>query len=255
MSEHIFVLTGAGVSAESGLGTFRGDDGLWVSGRFLDENGLQREIRLEELATPEGFRANPARVCAFYTARRANMVGAEPNAAHAALARLSRELAARGGRLTLVTQNIDTLHEAAGSPEVIHMHGRIDRTLCAHCGHEHDDSGALSVDRPCPSCGKSGGLRPAVVWFGEMPVQMDLIQTRLVTADRFVAIGTSGSVYPANTFVAMAARGKIPCTEINLDRSDNAALFSERHYGPASVEVPAWVDRVIAGMDHRAAAR
>jgi NAD-dependent deacetylase len=248
MSEHIFILTGAGISAESGLGTFRDDDGLWVSGKFLDEKGRERPINLVEVATPEGFAANPARVQAFYNARRKGMNAAAANAGHFALGRLASELAKLGGKLTLVTQNIDALHEAGGAPEVIHMHGEMGKVLCNACDQRFAWAEDILPATACPKCDAVGQLRPDVVWFGEMPYHMDLIHNRLVDADQFVAIGTSGSVYPASDFVSMAARGGLVTTEINLNASTNAWEFSERHYGPASIEVPAWVDRTLARL-------
>jgi NAD-dependent deacetylase len=232
----IFVLTGAGVSVESGLGTFRnkGRTGIWA--RFDPM----------KLATPEAFARNPDEVHAFYNARRRNLIGAAPNAAHLALARLEAGLAARGDELTLVTQNIDDLHERAGSRRVIHMHGELLKALCASCQAVtplRDDIDLASV---CADCRRAGGLRPHVVWFGEIPLEMDVIHAALTQADLFVAIGTSGAVYPAAGFVATARRlGAVTC-EINLEPSDNADQFDARRYGPASEEVPAWAAQVLA---------
>ena len=230
---NIFVLTGAGVSAESGLGTFRDKGGLWA--RFDPMT----------LATPEAFARDPERVHAFYNARRANLLGARPNAAHAALARLEAGLAARGGSLFLCTQNIDDLHEQAGSGCVHHMHGELLKARCVGCEAVTAWREDLSVGTPCPSCGRSGGLRPHVVWFGEMPLDMDGIETALLAADRFVSIGTSGSVYPAAGFVSEARRAGIRTCEINLEPSDNARHFDETHYGPAGEVVPRWVESVL----------
>jgi NAD-dependent deacetylase len=230
---NIFVLTGAGVSAESGLGTFRDKSGLWA--RFDPMT----------LATPEAFARDPERVHAFYNARRANLLGARPNAAHAALARLEAGLAARGGSLFLCTQNIDDLHEQAGSGCVHHMHGELLKARCVGCEAVTAWREDLSVGTPCPSCGRSGGLRPHVVWFGEMPLDMDGIETALLAADRFVSIGTSGSVYPAAGFVSEARRAGIRTCEINLEPSDNARHFDETHYGPAGEVVPRWVESVL----------
>jgi NAD-dependent deacetylase len=230
---NIFVLTGAGVSAESGLGTFRDKGGLWA--RFDPMT----------LATPEAFARDPERVHAFYNARRANLLGARPNAAHAALARLEAGLAARGGSLFLCTQNIDDLHEQAGSGCVHHMHGELLKARCVGCEAVTAWREDLSVGTPCPSCGRSGGLRPHVVWFGEMPLDMDGIETALLAADRFVSIGTSGSVYPAAGFVSEARRAGIRTCEINLEPSDNARHFDETHYGPAGEVVPRWVESLL----------
>lgn len=229
----IFVLTGAGVSAESGLGTFRDKDGVWT------------RYDLSEVATPEGFARNPALVRDFYNARRANLAGAAPNAAHVALARLEAELTARGGALYLCTQNVDDLHEKAGSKRVVHMHGELAVTRCAHCQALRPDPGPLTAEAVCEACGRDGGARPHVVWFGEMPLYMDAIEDALAEADLFVSIGTSGSVYPAAGFVSEARAMGIATCEINLEPSANAYVFDEKHYGPASEVVPAWVERVL----------
>lgn len=229
----IFVLTGAGISAESGLGTFRDKDGVWT------------KYDLSEVATPEGFARNPAKVRDFYNARRRNLVGAEPNAAHAALARLETELAARGGELFLCTQNVDDLHEKAGARRVVHMHGELAVTRCHHCAATRPDAGPLTAEAVCEACGRDGGARPHVVWFGEMPLHMDAIEDALAEADLFVSIGTSGSVYPAAGFVTEARAMGIATCEINLEPSANAYVFNEKHYGPATEAVPRWVDRVL----------
>jgi NAD-dependent deacetylase len=231
---NVFVLTGAGVSAESGLGTFRDKDGLWS--RFDPM----------KLATPEAFAHNPDEVHAFYNMRRQNLLSAEPNAAHRALARLETGLVERGGSLFLCTQNIDDLHERAGSKQVIHMHGELLKARCTDCGETMTWREDLSVEVPCPSCRRSGGLRPHVVWFGEMPLEMDAIYDALLAADLFVAIGTSGSVYPAAGFVSEARGHGIRTCEINLEPSDNARQFDEGQYGPASEVVPFWVERILS---------
>ncbi len=235
MPKHIFVLTGAGVSAESGLGTFRDKrgDGIWA--RFDPMT----------LATPEAFARDPETVLAFYDARRRNLMNAKPNAAHFALARLERAIASDGGRLCLVTQNIDDLHERAGSKRVIHMHGELLNVRCLHCNSVRPWPDGLSPAHVCPDCGRAGGLRPHVVWFGEMPLHMDDIDRALRKADLFVAIGTSGAVYPAAGFVAEARAAGVPTCEINLEAADNAELFDEAHYGPASEMVPAWVEELL----------
>jgi NAD-dependent deacetylase len=232
----IFVLTGAGVSAESGLGTFRDKDGVWT------------KYDLSEVATPEGFARDPAKVRAFYNARRENLACAAPNAAHYALARLEAELAARGGELYLCTQNVDDLHEKAGAKRVVHMHGELAVTRCHHCEATWPDAGPLTAEATCEACGREGGARPHVVWFGEMPLFMDAIEDALSEADLFVSIGTSGSVYPAAGFVSEARAMGVATCEINLEPSANAYVFDEKVYGPASETVPAWVERVIAGL-------
>jgi NAD-dependent deacetylase len=232
----IFVLTGAGVSAESGLATFRDKSG----------EGLWARFDPMKLATPEAFERTPEAVHDFYNFRRRNLLAARPNAAHVALARLQRELAARGGALTLVTQNIDDLHERGGALDVIHMHGELLKARCAACGALRDQRDDLAVADRCQACGHAGSLRPHVVWFGETPLRMDEITQALAASDRFVAIGTSGAVYPAAGFVALARRLGLETCEINLEPSDNAALFDERRYGAAGDVVPAWVDEVLS---------
>jgi NAD-dependent deacetylase len=199
-----------------------------------------------KLATPEAFAHDPVEVHAFYNARRRNLIAANPNAAHLALARLETALAERGGALTLVTQNIDDLHERAGSRQVIHMHGELLKARCAACEVVNSWREDLGLRDRCPACGGIGVLRPHVVWFGEMPLEMDEIYDALQKADLFVAIGTSGSVYPAAGFVSKARALGIRACEINLEPSDNAHQFDERRYGPASEAVPAWVNEVLA---------
>ncbi len=233
---NIFVLTGAGISAESGLGTFRDKGGIWA------------KFDPMKLATPEAFAYAPGQVHAFYNARRANLLSAEPNEGHHALARLEATLAQHGGNLFLCTQNIDDLHERAGSRRVVHMHGELLKARCLVCEAVVPWQQDLGVEDVCPSCRRTGGLRPHVVWFGEMPLKMEAIDEALQRADLFVAIGTSGSVYPAAGFVTEArALGILTC-EINLEPSDNARQFDEAMYGPASTTVPAWVEKVIASL-------
>ena len=224
----IVILTGAGISAESGLGTFRDRGGVWS------------QYDLAEVATPEGFAADPAKVHDFYNARRANAAGAAPNAAHAALARLSG-----GGahQVTLVTQNIDNLHEAAGSPDVVHMHGDLFRALCAACGARWEAPEVMRPADPCPVCA-APATRPDVVWFGEVPYHMDLIFERVSRCDLFAAIGTSGEVYPAAGFVDLAREEGAETVEINLAPSRNPA-FLRRIVGPATRTVPEWVAELV----------
>ncbi len=198
-----------------------------------------------KLATPEAFARDPDSVLAFYDLRRRNLLNARPNAAHRALARLEQALAARGGQLTLVTQNIDDLHERAGSRRVIHMHGELLKARCQHCGAVRFWPEDLAPSDVCRDCGRAGGLRPHVVWFGEMPLGMDLIDRALRKADLFVAVGTSGAVYPAAGFVAEARAYGLRTCEINLGAGDNAELFDEQRYGRASETVPAWVEEVV----------
>lgn len=225
--KRIVILTGAGLSAESGLGTFRDAGGLWA------------QHRIEDVATPEGFARDPALVHGFYNARRAQAAEARPNAAHAALARLCQR-----APVTLVTQNVDGLHEKAGA-EAVHMHGALDRALCAACGHRWEAPAVMAPEDRCPACAACA-TRPDVVWFGEMPYQMDLIAERLATCTVFAAIGTSGQVYPAAGFVQGAASAGAHTVELNLDATDVSGAFAEHHLGPASRIVPAWVERLLA---------
>lgn len=230
----IFVLTGAGLSAESGLGTFRGTpDTLW------------RRYRPEELATPEAFARDPALVHDFYNMRRRILLGAEPNEAHRALTQLQAGLQARGDALVLCTQNVDDLHERAGSTDVIHMHGQLLEARCTRCRAVSAWRSDMGTDAVCPACAAAGWLRPNVVWFGEMPMHMAGIAEELARADLFVAIGTSGSVYPAAGFIGKAREAGIPTCEINLEPSDNARMFDDRRYGPATEVVPVWVGDIL----------
>jgi len=224
--EAIVVLTGAGLSAESGVATFRDPDGLWS------------KVRIEDVATPEAFVRDPARVQAFYNERRAGLAGVKPNAAHVALARLQSLFP---GTVTLVTQNIDPLLEDAGAADVIHMHGELLKSLCTDCGARAHCAGALGSETRCPGCGGVGTLRPDVVWFGEMPYEMDRIYRALVAADLFISIGTSGNVYPAAGFVAEARAAGAHTVGLNLEPSEGASFFAEAIHGPATEVVPAYV--------------
>ena len=223
------MLTGAGVSAESGLGTFRDTDGLWS------------QYDLEDVATPQGYSRNPKLVLDFYNARRKNLLAAEPNAAHTALARLATER-----KVTLITQNIDDLHERGGSSDVIHMHGSLIESLCTACSTVTTWRQDMTLDSKCPQCAEVGCIRPNVVWFGEMPYHMERIEEVLPHAKQFVSIGTSGSVYPAAGYVAACKQFGIPTLELNLEPSDNAGLFDDGLYGPATEMIPAWVEEVLA---------
>ncbi len=233
----LFVLTGAGASAESGLGVFRGGD----------RTGLWSRFDPMKLATPEAFAADPEEVHAFYNARRRALLEAKPNPAHVALARLEAELALTGGDLALITQNIDDLHERAGSRRIVHMHGELLKARCQICESVAAWRDDLSVDSLCPVCGGKA-MRPHVVWFGETPLEMRGIAGALLRADLFVAIGTSGAVYPAAGFVETARANGVATCEINLEPSDNADLFDQRCCGLASEVVPAWVEHVLAGV-------
>ena len=230
----IVALTGAGISAESGVPTFRGPDGLWEG------------HRVEDVATPEAYARDPVLVQRFYDARRAALAAVEPNAAHHALARLDREWP---GDLLIVTQNVDDLHDRAaaqagvGAPRLVHMHGELTSALCGRCGATQAWTGDLTGAPPCV-CG--GRLRPDIVWFGEMPYHMDRIDAAVADCDLFVSIGTSGAVYPAAGFVAAARMAGAATLELNLEPSAGSALFEEARYGPATRLVPAWVADLVS---------
>ncbi|MCA0869465.1 NAD-dependent deacylase [Seohaeicola saemankumensis] len=228
--EKIVILTGAGISAESGLGTFRDEGGLWS------------QHRIEDVATPEGFARNPELVQGFYNARRKGAARAAANPAHRALARLQAEFP---GEVVLVTQNVDGLHEAGGARDVLHMHGVLAGALCAACGHRWTAPEEMRVGEPCPACAAPGG-RPDVVWFGEMPYHMEEILGHLEAADLFAAIGTSGQVYPAAGFVREALAAGAHTVELNLEPSAVVSDFAETRFGPASETVPAWVEELLA---------
>ncbi len=228
---NIVILTGAGLSAESGVPTFRDKSGIWAKYDYRD------------VATPEGFASNPQLVHEFYNMRRRAHAGIRPNAAHDALARLEREFP---GQVVVVTQNVDALHEAAGTRNLIHMHGEIFQALCDSCRARrrwHED---LSLDLACPTCGHKGGMRPDVVWFGEMPYHMPRIARLLTAADLFISIGTSGNVYPAAGFVAEASANGARTVELNLEPSEGVTLFDETIHGPATQVVPAFVERLLS---------
>jgi NAD-dependent deacetylase len=259
---NIVVLTGAGISADSGLATFRGADGLWEG------------HRVEDVATPEAYARDPALVHQFYDARRARLSEVEPNAAHRALARLDAEWP---GELLIVTQNVDDLHERAGANRLLHMHGELAKGWCLACGERFPWQGPMSPStvRPepveglhfsrnasegqpfdklrtkgsvnaCPSCQAVGQIRPDIVWFGEMPYEMERIEDALRGADLFVSIGTSGAVYPAAGFVQTARYCGAHCIEINLEPSQGSIFFDESRMGRAAELVPAWVEEMLA---------
>ena len=229
---NIVILTGAGVSAESGLATFRGPDGLWEG------------HRVEDVATPEAFARDRALVHAFYNARRAKLATVEPNAAHRALARLDSEWPCE---LLLVTQNVDDLHGRAGSKRLIHMHGELTRGWCRACGGRFGWEGPMGEGAVCPSCGLTGRVRPDIVWFGEMPYEMHRIEAALQACDLFVSIGTSGAVYPAAGFVQTSRYCGARTLEINLEPSQGSFLFDESRVGPAGKLVPQWVKQILGG--------
>ena len=225
---NIVILTGAGVSAESGVATFRGPGGLWEG------------HRVEDVCTPQALARDPELVHRFYDERRAKLASVAPNPAHLALARLDAEWP---GELLLVTQNVDDLHERAGSKRLIHMHGELKSALCAGCGRREAWAGSLPPESECAACG--GSLRPDIVFFGEMPYRMEAIERALAEADLFVSIGTSGAVYPAAGFVQTARYHGADTLEMNLDPSEGSGWFAESRRGPAGTLVPAWVESLL----------
>lgn len=233
----VVVLTGAGISAESGIRTFRAADGLW------------EEHNVEDVATPEGYRRDPELVQAFYNARRQQLQqeDIQPNAAHKALAMLEDAL---GDNFMLVTQNIDNLHERAGNKRVMHMHGELLKVRCTQSGQVFDWPGDLSVNDKCHCCQFPAALRPHIVWFGEMPIGMDEIYQALAKADFFIAIGTSGHVYPAAGFVHEARQGGAFTIELNLEPSQVESEFDEKKYGLASEVVPEFVHAFLTKEDN-----
>ncbi|MBU2965854.1 NAD-dependent protein deacylase [Amphritea sp. 2_MG-2023] len=231
--QNIVILTGAGISAESGIRTFRAADGLW-------ENH-----RIDDVATPEAFERDPALVHTFYNQRREQLLlpDIQPNAAHVALARLEEQFT---GQFLLVTQNIDNLHERAGSHNLIHMHGELLNLRCTTSGQVFPHHGPVLPDARCGCCDQHGTLRPDIVWFGEMPMQMELIYDALEACDLFISIGTSGHVYPAAGFVEIANSVGAETVEINLEPSKTQSAFDRHIYGPASREVPRFVESLIS---------
>jgi NAD-dependent deacetylase len=231
----IVVLTGAGISQESGISTFRDSGGLWEN-----EN-------IEDVATPRGYRRNPEKVLDFYNKRRAELLSPEiaPNAAHRALAVLEAEAAALGEEVLVVTQNVDNLHERAGTKKLLHMHGELLKVRCEKCQAVLSWEKDLSLKTACPECGGAGRLRPHIVWFEEMPLYMREIEQALAGCSLFVSVGTSGVVYPAAGFVSLARQVGAKTLELNLERSLGAASFHDGRYGKASVVVPAWVEEYL----------
>ncbi|MBB4285747.1 Sir2 family NAD+-dependent deacetylase [Roseospira goensis] len=230
----IVVLTGAGISKESGLDTFRCAGGIWS------------QVSLEDVATPEGFARDPDRVQAFYNDRRRGLQAQDirPNAAHEALARLERDWP---DEVLLVTQNIDDLHERAGSRRLLHMHGELRKVRCTSCEAVHAWDGDLGAADACLACGTAGRMRPHVVWFGEIPLGMERIADALDRCALFMAVGTSGTVYPAAGFVAEVEQiGRAHTVELNMEAGHSASLFREVQQGPATRLVPAYVDRLLA---------
>ncbi|MET0240750.1 MAG: NAD-dependent deacylase [Sphingobium sp.] len=228
---NIVILTGAGISAESGLATFRGPDGLWEG------------HRVEDVCTPQALARDVDFVHRFYDERRAKLAQVVPNAAHEALARLDAEWP---GELLIVTQNVDDLHERAGARRMLHVHGELQSALCARCGGRQGWEGAMPPGSVCAACA-SPALRPDIVSFGEIPYEMERIEAALANADLFISIGTSGAVYPAAGFVQTARYLGAHTVELNLEPSAGSVLFDETRLGPASLLVPAFVDELLDG--------
>lgn len=228
--KNLVILTGAGISAESGIRTFRDQDGLW------------EDHRIEDVATPEAFARNPQLVQRFYNLRRAQMKDPKvaPNAAHLALAELEAQWE---GEFLLVTQNVDSLHDRAGSKNLLHMHGRLDRVFCLFCDEHFAWTEDLAANENCPHCNKPGGVRPDIVWFGEMPYHLDEIYQALERADFFISIGTSGNVYPAAGFVQLAWKARK--IEVNMKGTEISQAFDEHLVGPASEQVPQLVSDLL----------
>ncbi len=237
----ILVLTGAGISAESGLNTFRASDGLWEG------------HRVEEVATPEGFEANPNLVHAFYNARRAQLRDVASNAAHHALIELANGCE---GELLIVTQNVDDLHDRAmdgleqgAQCQLIHMHGELRKARCGYCGYIAACEDDIAQHTACESCGHSGAMRSHIVWFGEVPFEMERIYQALRECDLFLSIGTSGNVYPAAQFVMEAQHHGAHTVELNLEPSQGASYFHETYYGSASTLVPHYIKHLLKGVE------
>ena len=236
---NIILLTGAGISAESGLPTFR----TTASGTFWDTGNTLHPV--EDVATPEAFARDPVLVQRFYDARRENLARVQPNAAHRALARLDAEWP---GEMLIVTQNVDDLHERAGARRLLHMHGELNSAWCRACDARMHWPRPMADGPACPDCGVAGKLRPDIVWFGEMPYEMERIDRALMEADLFVSIGTSGAVYPAAGFVQTARYAGAETLEMNLEPSLGSYLFHESRSGPAGTLVPAWVEEVLGAQ-------
>lgn len=229
--QNIVILTGAGVSAESGVRTFRDNDGLW------------EDHRVEDVATPEAFARNPELVHRFYNDRRAQLGSVQPNPAHLALGKLEREA---HGEVTIVTQNVDDLHERGGSQNVIHMHGELGKVRCAYCNHVCPWAGDCTQESVCSECGRRPALRPHIVWFGEVPFCMEQIGAKLSACDLFISVGTSGNVYPAAGFIAeVRAIGRAHTIEVNLEPSMGSNQFAEHRHGKAGVLVPDLVEELL----------
>lgn len=229
---HIAILTGAGISAESGIPVFRSEDGLW------------EQHKVEDVATYEGFMRDKTLVHNFYNKMRRELKERKPNAGHLAITHLQEEMEKRGGSVTIITQNIDNLHEQAQSHDVIHMHGELNSVLCEHCGKRFPYFEDTSVESVCPHC-KQKALRPDIVWFGEIPYHLDEIEQALFKCDLFIAVGTSGVVYPAAGFVGLCRKMHKPCLEFNLEPSAVNSSFTRGYYGKAGTTLPQFVEYLL----------
>ncbi len=236
MAPRIVVLTGAGISAESGIPTFRDGNGLWNA------------HRVEDVASPDGFARDPDLVHAFYDRRRRDAASVHPNPAHYALAELEQELTSRGARegVLVVTQNVDDLHERAGSRNVIHMHGELNSALCMDCGARHPWHEDLADRPPCPACGEPA-LRPDIVWFGELVYRLDEIEDAIDRCGTLIVVGTSATVWPAAGFAARARARGVETILVNLDAHDDLFDFGDVRLGPASILVPDLVAEILGG--------
>jgi NAD-dependent deacetylase len=230
--KNIVILTGAGISAESGIATFRDGNGLWSN------------YRVEDVATLNGYRRNPALVHVFYNTRRRELKNVSPNPAHTALAELERRYP---GKVSVITQNVDDLHERAGTENLIHMHGELLSLRCEICGYAFKSDADFSPDSVCPQCSKKGSIRPDIVWFGEVPMHLERIEPLLLSADLFISVGTSGNVYPAAGFVSIA-KNNAHTVEINIEASVSAPFFQERIKGKAGEAVPAYVEKLLEAL-------
>ena len=229
--KNIVILTGSGISAESGLKTFRSEDGLWLN------------HRIEDVCTVEAFEKNPALVHSFYNELRPIMMKALPNAGHRAITTLQEKLP--DVSINVVTQNVDLLHEKAGNKNIYHIHGRIDECVCTNCGHIIKTIGDVESDESCPQCGVAGMLKPNIVFFGEMPQYMKEVEKMLLQCDMFIAIGTSGIVYPAAGFVRLAKFGGAKTYLFNLEACNNSSEFDKEIFGKASQTFPKFAKQLI----------
>lgn len=231
--KHIVFLSGAGISAESGLSTFRSENGLW------------NNHRVEDVATIEAYLRNPDYVHQFYNDMRPELFKAEPNQAHLAITELQNNYPAQ---IDVVTQNVDTLHEKAGNQNVYHIHGQINQIVCMNCGHVFETWGDITSEDKCKNCQTIGMLKPNIVFFGENLLYMNKVDSMLKSCDLFISVGTSGVVYPAAGFVQIAKMFGADTIELNMEKTSNNLLFDRHIYGPAGTTLPALVKKFLDGM-------